>query len=308
MLAPCVASRVVASVSFVVLFSRHVVVVRAVGRLLLNRRVGDASWSESAGNDVSDGRGESLVLTPSQLGTLLATGQLDHVHSVKSDPTDAELLQEHLNQGLPFQDEIDQILSRMDDWLARVKLAQKTAEAHVEAVAATEQKLRDDFLPVVQRLKAMVEVAATEAAKAETTALLERLSRIHYEQVAVLDRSARFWEERLAKEKELTRIAEAKVRLENSAANATGLQVAAAAASMSEVKAQEKERLDGWLTGLEEQLHAEEAAARQELEGSKFELQDSEYIQQEVYKAMASKTRLGVIARDAAFENNVVGQ
>eukprot|EP00927_Polykrikos_kofoidii_P012169 TRINITY_DN15233_c0_g1_i1.p1 TRINITY_DN15233_c0_g1~~TRINITY_DN15233_c0_g1_i1.p1 ORF type:complete len:292 (+),score=54.95 TRINITY_DN15233_c0_g1_i1:120-995(+) len=236
----------------------HGVNARSVGQLLLR---GQSRNATDAVHGVDGGK--TLKLPSLDAGTLLAAGRLDHLEKAASEMTDAELLAADIRPYDPDRILGEAILERMDTWLERVESVQKSAETQRRLVVQKETELSRNFTQAMMHLESKRKEATTEADNAKTTALMERLSRIHYDKVAMLDRSARFWEERIAEEEKLARIAAAKVRLEQSAISLEKMQAGGSRIAMKQLEASEKEGLKSWLTTQEEHSRAEEEAGQQ---------------------------------------------
>lgn len=143
--------------------------------------------------------------------------------------------------------------------------AMSTAELQYTAINSTEENLTFNFVPAKRNLEAMIEWTVNEAGRAEAKVVLERLKRVHYEQVGQLERSARYWEEEIAKEKELVKVAEAKGRLEKEAQRVVEFQADLNNRSMHEVRDAEKGRLDQWLANVSQQLYARRSEVNDEI-------------------------------------------
>eukprot|EP00927_Polykrikos_kofoidii_P074699 TRINITY_DN70722_c0_g1_i1.p1 TRINITY_DN70722_c0_g1~~TRINITY_DN70722_c0_g1_i1.p1 ORF type:complete len:269 (-),score=60.36 TRINITY_DN70722_c0_g1_i1:94-900(-) len=259
-----VAFHAAATIGCVLLLCGHSVSARSVGQLLLKRQ---------SRQDLQGGAGgESLQTASLEFGKELAMERVDDFGQAASEQTDEELLTEELTPHDPYKAQTMAIMKRMDDWIARVRNAQKSAEAQRRLVVKKEATLGTMFMSRMQQLETSLHEAATDATKAETVALMERLSRIHYDQVAMLDRSARFWEARIAKEKEMTRLAEAKTRLEQFAASAEQIHADGLVVEIKHLGSTDKVGLEGWLTSHEQQLRSEEEAIQRAV--SKSDPQD----------------------------------
>jgi hypothetical protein len=198
----------------------------------------------------------ALEVDPSALMTFIATGQMPPtaIQAAANDPDAKD----------PYVEQADRILANLSGYGERLRVAGQHAEQKYADVQEQEKALSEQFMPTQLALEGLIKTAATQAAKAEAGTLLERLTKLHYDQVAILDRSARFWEEHVAKEKELRRIAEAKTRLEESNLASKPLQEQATAVAMQETADAEEARMQIWLQGFEKQLKAEEQAIHEQ--------------------------------------------
>jgi len=170
---------------------------------------------------------------------------------------DSEIIDAQID---PYEKQSAAIMSNLSNYSQQLKLAGIAAQEKLKEVQEQEQMLANKFEPTQKALGAMIKSAAKEASKAEASTLLERLTKIHYEQVGLMDRSSRFWEEQIAREKELTRVAEAKARLEDTARNAIPLEQHAKAVEEQDLLDAEKARIQEWLQGFNSQLKAQETA------------------------------------------------
>eukprot|EP00928_Gymnodinium_smaydae_P089370 TRINITY_DN73345_c0_g1_i1.p1 TRINITY_DN73345_c0_g1~~TRINITY_DN73345_c0_g1_i1.p1 ORF type:complete len:277 (+),score=42.33 TRINITY_DN73345_c0_g1_i1:85-831(+) len=159
----------------------------------------------------------------------------------------------------PYELQADAIIKNLTDTQNQLLKSRVSAENQLKFLKEQETRLANASAPAFRALKGQLRNATHEAARAEARVLLERIQRIHHQQKATLDRSARYWEEQIAKERELRRIADAKMRLEESA-NAPRVLDAALAKRMVELAESEKTNLDAWVQGLGEGLRSERSA------------------------------------------------
>lgn len=185
-----------------------------------------------------------------ELSLLLATGRQS-----PEDATQPSGLPNNVPD--PYEVQGNLLLVNISEYITRLNNTRQRAEAQLAFVQRQEASLAAQYANNTSGLKDMISAAAEQAAKAETAVTLERLNRIHYDQASVLDRSARFWEERIAAEKELTRQAEANKRLEEFLNNSSPLLAAQRTATLVDIEKAEKANLDEWVEQYRRQLEAE---------------------------------------------------
>lgn len=211
----------------------------------------------------------SLEVSPSDLLAYISTGQLpaqppldDSLLGASTlsleDREAAEDAADAARDALAAE-RADELIALLRGYERRLEEARGHALEAYRAVVERERQLRAAFEPELLRLQGLVEEASGRAAKAEARVMVERLQRMHYNQAAALDRSARFWEERMLHEKELTRQAQAQGRLEVAAGNHTTRVGAAAEAGMWQERGIQKARMEDWLASFSAQLQSEEA-------------------------------------------------
>lgn len=225
-----------------------------------------ASLQESRAATLARPQAGSLEVSPGDLLAYISTGQLpaqpaaDLGASALSveDQEAAEDAAEASRDALAGA-RADELIAGLRGYERRLEEARGHALEAYQAVVERERQLRAAFEPELLRLQRLVEEASGRAARAEARVMVERLQRTHYTQVGALDRSARFWEERLLHERELARQAEARARLEVAVGNHTTRVGAAAEAGMWDARGAEKARMEDWLAGFRDQLQSEEA-------------------------------------------------
>jgi len=196
------------------------------------------------------GTGHALEASPSDMVTLIATGQLPSVASNAATTTVSD--EAHDSEG-------DHMLGVMLEYEDRLKEAAHLAEESYHGVLEKEESLQHEFEPTMAGLQESIRGAADQAAKAEAMAMSERLKGVHYKQAAALDRSATFWEDRLMAEKELSRQAAAKQQLEDSTQLSLAASTGKRASDLLAVRTEEKMRLDDWLRNFTTKLMDEGA-------------------------------------------------
>lgn len=194
----------------------------------------------------------NVEVKPDQLVELIATGW--RTNSVSKASTS------NVSVVDPIDVQLEHIMDVLHDYEKRLTVVRLQAMAAYTTVQEKEKALEESFRPTKEALEKMVNAAADEAGKAEATALLNRLTRIHYEQIGALERSARYWEERVSKEKELLQMAEVKKTLEEDAKDTVEIQSRLNEANIKNVRVAEKAAIDQWLAKLDAQLRTEEAA------------------------------------------------
>lgn len=158
----------------------------------------------------------------------------------------------------PYAAQASHLVHNMQDFERRLDAVRARAQESLAKVRQQEERLTTNFLPTKKTLGRLTRAAAAEARKAENQVVKDRLSRIHYKQVGVLDRAARFWEDSLDQEQELRRIAAARLDFEQAALNVTRESSNVEQNRIKEVQVTEKKHIDRWLQNFEAQLSARE--------------------------------------------------
>lgn len=209
--------------------------------------------------------GNSLELEPGQLAEFIATGVMPRLSAAQiSDGAsrDGEEDPEQIERSAQEKRAIETVHS-MISYLQRLKVAEKHAEDARAYVLNKEDQLERDFKPSLAELERLIEAATTSAAKAEVRTMKERMLRMHYKQVASLDRQASFWEDRVIREREMRRDVDAKVE-EQKHLRAVEIPGAYenAQREVTQVQAAEADRLHKWLRGFAVALKEEEDKVR----------------------------------------------
>lgn len=174
----------------------------------------------------------------------------------------------------PYAVQAKDVLASFTEYSRRLNETRKAAENQYRRVKEQEAYLAWNYSQEKQELQELLKNSTDEAAQAEASVLLERLDRLRADQVGIMDRSARYWQERSAEEKEQTQKLQAQIRLEQSLLNATALKESAAARQIKDITDAEKKHLDQWVDNLGEQVQAERAALY--LEGRRSGMNQSE--------------------------------
>jgi len=239
----------------------------------------------------------TLEMAPQKLFTLISTGKLP-------SPVLAELRGDPAVED-PAAAQAAATVTSLEEYKQRLEAARLKAEEHYEIVAANELALSQQFAPIRQQLKDMIKATVDQASKAEVAALLERLERIRSDQTAMYDRTARFWEERLAREKELRRITEAKIRLEESAELIAKTQNVSSDEYQEQLREVEQANLDSWLDGFDAQLKAEEEAIRSQAATPEEGQANLDFMREEVMKAVMKASGVAAADIEAAVNGTV---
>lgn len=200
----------------------------------------------------SPGRRHVTELPMAQMSALLGSGGL---------AADASLSPDEINvSAAQYVNAAGAALANLSESNADLTAVKQAADAKYDEVERREAHLVQDFSPVRTRLGQMLQDAATEAAKGELRVLLERMSRLHYDQVAALDRASMLWEERVRSERQGAQLAEARAKFEQDAMAAQLNQSAINLQRISGRRTQEKSNLVQWLHSLDIALRGLEAA------------------------------------------------
>lgn len=208
----------------------------------------------------SSGAGHALEASATDLVTLIATGQLPSAAIDSSAPptlnATAEAMLAPLGQNGREDHSMsaDDVLGMMHEYEARLRQAEDSAEDSYRSVVEKEEGLQHEFEPTMAGLQESIRAAADQAGKAEAVTMAERLKSTHYRQTAALDRSASFWERRLASERELIRQAAAKNRLEEASQLSLPGRTEHLVSQLVAVRTEEKTRLDDWLRNVTDGL------------------------------------------------------
>lgn len=207
-------------------------------------------------------------LSDAQLNTYLATGTLpshDLVQLQIARSMDSSV------EAIPSPSDVkmNNTLRKMREDEQKLVNMRLMAEKAKVNVSAQEARLSKNFRNVSQKINGLIQKAVKDASRAEMKTMVERLKRIHYKQIATLDRSASYWIEDSTKQKEAARVAAAKKRLEER--KRTQSDNSLKLAQMEQARAQEKAQLEQWsrdywtaLEQAEKEKMRKEAAAAEE--------------------------------------------
>jgi len=235
-------------------------------------------WAEAPHHD--------LELSNSELTTYIATGRLPE--SALAQLTEhASLAQvDESNDGKPipakFTKEDAKYLAKgnkavkeMQEYKQKLDMVRNKAEAAYYKVKKQEDRLSANFIPVSKLLSSLVQTASDAAAKAEVRTMMNRLNRMHYKQVAALDRSATYWSEVAEREAEARRVAEAKVKVHTQKIGLSGDEVKQLFA-VQQARNQDQAEMNAWFENYWSQLAENEKKALEN--GTPFEANEKKEI------------------------------
>lgn len=158
---------------------------RALVADLRAARPADAALTLSAAQTSDVAAAQLMSLEPAELTRLVATGQL----APEGPLSDAE---------------VENLRAEFNQYRENLTEAKHVAEERYKLLKQEDRQRFAAFARIKRTLEGFISTAVSDASKAEVVALLARLDRIHYNEVAMLDRSAGNWEARAASEHERT--------------------------------------------------------------------------------------------------------
>lgn len=202
----------------------------------------------------------SEELKNDELASYIATGKLpeealaqrDGLASAKpAKPTDEKLVEEFKT-----------ILGKMAEYEKKIKSVHSKADVAYTALAQQHERLSANYAPIRSAMEGLIKTAASVAAKAEVQTMLDRLTRMHYNEVGALDRSATYWLNLVEKEKEAERVALARDALRVDALKATKKNFLKKEEALNNKADSDKAKVDQWREDMWAELKAQAMAGK----------------------------------------------
>lgn len=204
-------------------------------------------------------RGSVLELDAPDLASYIATGQLPGavVHELEAFGSSAASETETSRTGLlevdtdaNHDDAVAKMhnstLSAMQIYEERLDTVKRQAENARKAIEEQEYNLNLNFKPIQQILTKLIEHATVTASKAEVETLRERLSRVHFQQLAALDRSASHLQSQIDENAKLAEKFKVQAQNFTKVAKVAKRKFADESSEIKEQRKKEKKILDNW--------------------------------------------------------------
>eukprot|EP00929_Paragymnodinium_shiwhaense_P067130 TRINITY_DN33790_c0_g1_i1.p1 TRINITY_DN33790_c0_g1~~TRINITY_DN33790_c0_g1_i1.p1 ORF type:complete len:321 (+),score=108.65 TRINITY_DN33790_c0_g1_i1:107-1069(+) len=210
----------------------------------------DAGGAAEQLTRTSGGGASAVRLQPLELSTVIANEyRRDAAATMQPSLSDAE---------------VEAVRTDFDRYRDNLTAVKRSAEESYEKLRIEDGKRKKAFVELRAALQGKTARAVSDAAKAEVAALLARLDRIQLKEVAMMDRSATYWEARAAAVREQVIVLEKlqmvtkKLEAEHSLEENEAEQLEAEG---EKVLQRDQERLDSWLNDLRANLTREADAA-----------------------------------------------